>query len=511
MMIVVEILYALTSILLALYGLNSLYLLWLYRRARTPVQPPTPNEWPPVTVQLPVFNELHTVERLINAISAFDYPPDLLEVQVLDDSTDATTMLVASLVARARAGGLNIVHLRRSRRDGYKAGALAAGLRQARGEFIAIFDADFTPPPDFLRRALPWFAGSRVGCVQARWAHLNRDYSLLTQLQALGVDGHFVVEQTARARGGLFLNFNGTAGIWRRSCIEDAGGWQADTLTEDLDLSYRAQLKGWRIEFLPGLAVPGELPAQMAAYKNQQARWAKGSLQTARKLLWPLLRSPQPLPVKLEGALHLTAYLVHPLILLAMMLPLPMSFSDSQLLRWVPLLMISAAGPPLLFLAAATPDGPTWKGRLKLIPGLILLGIGLSFNNSRAALAGLLAPGRGAFQRTPKFAVHHPQERWEHSGYALKHNRWAWGELAAGAFAAWSAFGIGLQGRWGFVPWLVVYLLGFGYVAAVTLAQSARQRAGQQQPVHRPVFPTPDEFRLAQVERVEVGEVGEGD
>ncbi len=511
MMIVVEILYALTSILLALYGLNSLYLLWLYRRAKTPVEPPAPNEWPWVTVQLPIFNEIHTVERLISAMSRLDYPRDRLEVQVLDDSTDETTALVASLVARARAEGLNIVHLRRSRRDGYKAGALATGLRQANGEFIAIFDADFVPPPDFLRRALPWFADSHVGCVQARWSHLNRDYSLLTQLQALGVDGHFVVEQTARARGGLFLNFNGTAGIWRWACIEDAGGWQADTLTEDLDLSYRAQLKGWRIEFLPDMAVPGELPAQMAAYKNQQARWAKGSLQTARKLLWPLLRSPQPLRVKLEGALHLTAYLVHPLILLAMMLALPMNFSDSQLLRWVPLLMISAVGPPLLFLAAATPGGPNWQGRLKLIPGLILLGIGLSLSNSRAALAGLCLPGRGAFQRTPKFAVHHPKERWEHSGYALKHDGWAWGEWAAGAFAAWSTTLIGLQGRWGFVPWLVVYALSFGYVAAVTLAQSMRQRAQQQQSVHGQIFPTPDELRLAQIERVEVGEVGEGD
>lgn len=510
-MLLIEILYALTSFLLALYGLNSLYLLWLYRRAKPGVEPPPPGVWPRVTVQLPIFNELHTVERLINAVRGLDYPHDRLEVQVLDDSTDATAALAASLVARARAEGLNIVHLRRRRRDGYKAGALAAGLKQTRGEFIAVFDADFAPPPDFLRRALPWFADARVGCVQARWAHLNRDYSLLTQLQALGVDGHFVVEQTARARGGLFLNFNGTAGIWRRACIEDAGGWQADTLTEDLDLSYRAQLKGWRIEFLPGVAVPGELPAQMAAYKNQQARWAKGSLQTARKLLWPLLRSPQPLRVKLEGALHLTAYLVHPLILLALLLALPMSFSDSQLLRWVPALMIAAVGPPLLFLAAATPDGPNWRGRLGLVPGLILLGIGLSFNNSRAALTGLFLPGRGAFQRTPKFAVHDPQERWEHSGYALKHNWWAWGELAAGAFAAWSAFGIGLQGQWGFVPWLVVYSLSFGYVAAVTLVQSVRQRAQQQQRVHGPVFPTPDELRLAQVEPIEVGEVGEGD
>ncbi len=509
-MIAVEILYLIASILLAGYGLNSLYLLWLYHRASTPVEPPPPEVWPRVTVQLPIFNELHTIERLIAAIGALDYPPDLLEVQVLDDSADDTTELAASLVARAQANGLNIVHLHRAKRDGYKAGALAAGLQKARGEFISIFDADFVPPPDFLRRALPWFADSRVGCVQARWTHLNRNYSLLTQLQALGVDGHFVVEQTARARGDLFLNFNGTGGIWRRASIEDAGGWQGDTLTEDLDLSYRAQLKGWRIEFLPTLSVPGELPAQMAAYKNQQARWAKGSLQTARKLLWPLLRSNQPLRIKLEGALHLTAYLVHPLILLVMILSLPISFSNSPLLHWVPLLMISAAGPPLLFLAAATPDGPNWPGRLKLIPGLILLGIGLSLNNSRAALVGLFLPGRGAFQRTPKFAVRNSGERWELSGYALKQDRWVWGEVAAGLFALWSILLIQAEGRWGFVPWLAVYMLSFGYVAAVTLIQSARQHAQQQQRVDGQVFPAPDELRLAQVEQIEIGEIREG-
>ncbi|MBI3241195.1 MAG: glycosyltransferase [Chloroflexi bacterium] len=509
MMIIVETLYALTSILLALYGFNSLYLLWLYRRAATRVGPPMLDVWPRVTVQLPLFNELHTVERLISAVAALDYPRHLLEVQVLDDSTDATTELAASLVARAQVNGLNIVHLHRAKRDGYKAGALAAGLTQAQGEFIAIFDADFVPPPDFLRRALPWFADPRAGCVQARWSHLNRNYSLLTQLQALGVDGHFVVEQTARARNGLFLNFNGTGGVWRRACIEDAGGWQGDTLTEDLDLSYRAQLKNWRIEFLPNVTVPAELPAQMTAYKNQQARWAKGSLQTARKLLWPLLRSPQPLAIKLEGALHLTAYLVHPLILLVMILSLPISFSNSPMLRWIPLLMISAVGPPLLFLAARTADGPTWPERLKLIPGLILLGIGLSLNNSNAALAGLLLPGRGAFQRTPKFAVRHSEERWEHSGYALKQDRWVWGEMAAGVFAVWCAFVVGLQGRWGFVPWLVVYVLSFGYVAAVTVIQSAGQRA-QQQAVNGQVFPAPHEVRLAEVQRIEVREVREG-
>ena len=440
------------------------------------VEPSPPRELPRVTVQLPIFNELHTVERLLTAVRALDYPSELLEVQVLNDSTDATTALVEKLVTRARADGLNWIHLHRTQREGYKAGALAAGLRLARGEYLAIFDADFVPPPDFCRRTLPWFADPRVGCVQARWAHVNRDYSLLTRLQALGIDGHFGVEQVARSRYGFMLNFNGSAGMWRRACIQDAGGWQADTLTEDLDLSYRAQLKDWRIEFLPGLGVPAELPAPMLAFKKQQARWAKGSLQTARKLLWQLIRSSNRLEFKVEGILHLTAYLVHPLILSVLLLAIPLSLAHSPVLNWTPLLMVATAGPPLLYLTASTPNGPDWRTRLKLIPGLVLLGIGLSFNNSRAALAGLVLPGRGNFERTPKFALRHAQEMWEHSRYALTPDRSVWGEVLLSIIAVVCIAFAGPGGYWGFVPWLTLYAISFGYVAGVTILQTVRQR-----------------------------------
>jgi len=258
--------------------------------------------------------ELHTVERLLNAAAGLDYPRDRLEIQVLDDSIDATRRVAALTVARLQRQGIDVVHITRPDRAGFKAGALATGLAEAKGELIAIFDADFLPPPDFLRRVVPHFADPTVGCIQTRWGHLNRDYSPFTQVQALGVDGHFVVEQTARSRAGLFINFNGTAGVWRRACIEDAGGWQGDTLTEDLDLSYRAQLRGWRMGYLPDVVVPAELPAQISAFKRQQARWAQGSIQTALKLLGPLLRSAQPWSVKLEGVVHLTSYLVHPMM-----------------------------------------------------------------------------------------------------------------------------------------------------------------------------------------------------
>jgi len=281
-MILVEVLYAISAILLSIYGLNNLVLTWLYLRHRkdTIFIPDPPDEWPFVTVQLPIYNEMHIVTRLVETTAALDYPRDRLEIQVLDDSDDGTHKIAAWAVDAARLRGVDIVHITRAERLGFKAGALSEGLSIARGEFVAVFDADFVAPPDFLKRVVPQFHDPSVGCVQARWGHLNRDYSALTQVQALGIDGHFIVEQTARSRAGLFLNFNGTAGVWRRAAIDDAGGWQGDTLTEDLDLSYRAQLKGWRFAYLPDVVVPAEIPAQISAFKRQQARWAQGSIQT---------------------------------------------------------------------------------------------------------------------------------------------------------------------------------------------------------------------------------------
>jgi cellulose synthase/poly-beta-1,6-N-acetylglucosamine synthase-like glycosyltransferase len=334
------------------------------------------------------------------------------------------------------------------------------------------------PRSDYLRRSIPWFYDLRVGCVQARWDHINRDYSLLTRLQALAIDGHFTIEQTARSQNDLFLNFNGTAGVWRRTCIQDAGGWSRDTLTEDLDLSYRAQLKGWHIAYIHDLSVPAELPAQITALKQQQSRWAKGSMQTTRKLLIPLIKSPFPLRNKIEGILHLTHYIVHPLILGALLLSLPMSFSYSPLMKLIPLLMLAAVGPPMLYLTASVPGGPDFFGRLKLLPGLVLIGIGLSLSNSQAVLSGLLLRKKGTFSRTPKFALQQREDRWEHSLYALRQDTWMWVEFGLVIFTC-IVLSIALVNRlWGFIPWLVIYLGSFLYVGGVALVQNYIQRRG---------------------------------
>jgi glycosyltransferase involved in cell wall biosynthesis len=368
---------------------------------------------------------------------------------------------------------LDVVHVTRVDRTGYKAGALAAGLDQATGELVAIFDADFLPEPDFLRRLVPHFAEPDVGCIQARWGHVNRDYSIFTQTQALGVDGHFVVQQTARSRAGLFLNFNGTAGIWRRACIEDAGGWQGDTLTEDLDLSYRAQLRGWRIAYLPDVVVPAELPAQISAFKRQQARWAQGSIETALKLMGTFLRSDQPWYVKVEGSLHLTGYLVHPLMLAVILLTFPMSFSQSWVILGLPWLVITAIGPPLLYIVAQVAGSDRWRYHLRFLPLLVALGMGLSLSNTGAVLRAVLGV-RGEFKRTPKFNIQQSADTWVGSMYALRGDWLVWAELLlAGMVLVLLAMP---STRWTFVPWLLLYATGFGYVALINLYQTYQLR-----------------------------------
>src|SRR5882672_10648617 len=317
--------YFFVLIVLAIYGWHRYYLVYLYMRnkGKEPKAGPPLDPLPVVTIQLPLYNEMYVADRLIESVCAIEYPRELLEIQVLDDSVDETRSIAESAVRRFAAQGIDIKYYHRADRVGFKAGALEAGLKTARGEFIGIFDADFIPTTDFLTRLMPHFADPGVGMVQARWGHINQDYSLLTKIQSILLDGHFVLEHGARNRSGRFFNFNGTAGAWRRRAIDDAGGWQHDTLTEDTDLSYRAQLRGWKFLYLPDIECASELPVEMNAFKAQQARWAKGLMQTAKKILPRVLRSDEPTHVKAEAVFHLTANVSYPFMVILSTLLLP--------------------------------------------------------------------------------------------------------------------------------------------------------------------------------------------
>jgi len=413
--------YVVASILLLVYGINAYVMIGLYWRSRQRRQAEereilarfkanhTDADLPIVTTQLPIFNEQNVIERLLRAVCAFDYPTDKHEIQVLDDSTDETTKIVAKLVADLQADGHDIHHIHRSDRTGYKAGALAVGLQHARGECTAVFDADFVPPPDFLRRTVPFLLEDpQCGFVQTRWGHRNRDFSMLTLLQSIGIDGHFVVEQSARSWNNLFCNFNGTAGLWRIKTIEAAGGWRADTLTEDLDLSYRAILAGWQPRFLRDVITPAEIPTNINALKSQQRRWAKGSIQTAMKLLPIVLRDRHiRLFKKIQATIHLTHYMIHPLILVMTLLVLPLihllqiRFTSPFTAPLVGVMLLALFGPSSLYIFSQFAAGQNWKRALLAMPALVALGIGLAVNNSRAVLEAFL--GRESeFVRTPK-------------------------------------------------------------------------------------------------------------
>lgn len=493
-MILIAFLYGLTASLLALYGLNALFLTALFfrhRAAAPALRPVDESGLPTVTVQLPIYNEKYVATRLIDAVCALEYPRERLQIQVLDDSTDETVRLVARRVRGWQRRGLSIVQVRRPERQEYKAGALAYGLPLASGELIAVFDADFVPGPDWLRRTVAHFCqpgSERLGLVQTRWSHLNADYSPLTRAQALMLDGHFAVEQLARARGGLLFNFNGTAGLWRRGCIEEAGGWSGSTLCEDLDLSYRAQLSGWTLRYDPTIHAPAELPAQVASYKRQQFRWAKGSIQVARRLGAEVLGSSLSLGQKLQGVLHLTGYAVHPLLVLLLLLtPLllwwgwPAAVADYQsLLSWT---VVAGLGAPLLYAVAQRAlHGEAWGRRCRFLPLLILLGVGIALNNSRAVLEGILGRPGGEFRRTPKFRLEGQSGSWEGSCYTLRSEGMTVGELLLSLYALFCCLVAVVQEQWVALPFLALYALAFGWVGGLSLWQgytSARPRHAQ--------------------------------
>lgn len=481
------------------YGVNCYVLMILHRRHReawtAQARATTEAFWsrgsaegrlPTVTVQLPIYNEQYVVERLIMNAAALDYPRHLLEIQVLDDSTDETTPIVAALVDRYRSEGLEIHHIYRSDRVGYKAGALKEGLRVARGEFVAIFDADFTIPKDFLLRTVPFFEDERVGMIQTRWGHINRDYSLLTQAQAIGIDGHFGVEQGARAWSGLLMNFNGTAGIWRARAIEEAGGWLDRTLTEDLDLSYRAQLKGWKMVYLPEVVCPAELPVQLQGFKTQQRRWAKGSIQTAKLLMPKIWRSPLPLFTKVQATLHLTHYMVHPLMLSVVLLSVPLLARGFYFSSWAPLLVtvtllaLASFGPSSLYFYALGQFGPEGRARWRYLPLLVCLGTGIALSNSRAVLEALVGHSSG-FVRTPKFKVERRGDAWAGKRYATAFDRTAVAEIFLG-FYSLLALGLFVIHWKLFVwPFMVIYASGFFYVALLGINQRREQNAAARQ------------------------------
>lgn len=471
--------YVASLVVLFAFGVHSLVMLYFYRR--TASQTPTPpvemlDPLPVVTVQLPIYNEVYVVERLLDAVAQLDYPRNKLEIQVLDDSTDETQLVAQRRVEYYRQQGFDITYIHRTKRTGYKAGALRHGLALARGEFIAIFDADFVPKPNFLKATLPFFADPQVGMVQTRWEHLNENYSLLTQAQALALDGHFVIEQQVRYKAGFFINFNGTAGIWRRTCIEDAGNWHSDTLAEDLDLSYRAQLRGWRFVFLTDVTSPAELPADINALKSQQFRWTKGAVEVAKKLLPAVWRAPLPLRIKLEATVHLTSNVVFPFILVVALLNLPMVLIKNAvggydaLFTLMSIFVIASVSTFLFYLYSQRTIHEDWQRRVLLFPLFMAGSMGLAINNTKAVLEALIGK-RSEFTRTPKYRILSTNDDWRTRKYARTRLRSSVVlELLAGMYFL-ASIAISLSyGELAAIPFQLLFLLGFGGIGWLSLA-----------------------------------------
>jgi cellulose synthase/poly-beta-1,6-N-acetylglucosamine synthase-like glycosyltransferase len=471
--------YVLAQALIVVYSSHryvTLWRWWRHRDRRSRLRPPAPAVWPRVTVQLPVFNERLVVRRLIDAVAALDYPADRLDIHVLDDSTDETTALAAEAVAWHRARGVPIRLLHREARTGYKAGALEAGLRATDADLVAVFDADFVPGPDFLTDLVPHFGDPRVGMVQARWGHLNRRDSTLTAAQAVMLDSHFLLEHVTRMEQGLFFNFNGTAGMWRRACIEDAGGWSHDTLTEDLDLSYRAQMAGWAFVFDSAVESPAELPADIEALKSQQRRWAKGSIQTARKLLPMLWRSPRPMRVKFEALFHLTSNFTYPLLLALALLLLPVllgTSTASPALVWTLQLGVVLLGvvPVTIFLAAGQRAAGERGLRLwRNVAVALVIGVGLSVNNARAVIEGL-GSSIGHWERTPKSGSGAGRALAPYASSTRLSGRTEL--LLALYFSALTVFAWA-QGEYRAIPFIALLIAGFAGVGWASLLSSLR-------------------------------------
>jgi cellulose synthase/poly-beta-1,6-N-acetylglucosamine synthase-like glycosyltransferase len=466
--------------LLATYGIHRYTLVYLYykkKKNRTTAPPSKFSELPRVTVQLPIFNEQYVVDRLLQAVCRLDYPRERLEIQLLDDSTDETANVARGLVEHYAAQGFLITYHHRTDRSGFKAGALHEGLKSATGEFVAIFDADFVPPADFLERTIHHFTEPNVAMVQTRWSHINRNYSFLTEVEAILLDGHFVLEHSGRARHDVFFNFNGTAGVWRRSAIDDAGGWQHDTLTEDTDLSYRAQLRGWKFIYRQDVECPAELPVEMTAFKTQQARWAKGLIQTGKKILPRVLESDQPFRVKLEAWYHLTANLSYPLMVILSVLLLP-----AMVIRFyqgwfqmlyidIPLFLASTFSISSFYLVSQRELFPrTWPRAILYVPFLMAIGIGLTITNTLAVLEALVGK-QTAFARTPKYRVESKTDVVRASKYRKRLGWIPWIELLIGTYFALTVYYAVSNENYLTVPFLMLFVCGYWYTGLMSLLQ----------------------------------------
>ena len=500
--------YFIVMLILAFYGIHRYQLVWLYYRNRKKAThsgaPPsyfTEQQLPFVTIQLPIYNEQYVIDRLIDACCRIEYPRDRFEIQLLDDSTDETTDVARAIVERYAAGteGLPpqpVHYIHRTNRHGYKAGALEEGLRVARGELVAIFDADFVPPPDWLARVVHHFSEPGVGMVQTRWTHLNRDYSFLTQVEAILLDGHFVLEHGGRSRAGVFFNFNGTAGMWRRQAIEDAGGWQHDTLTEDTDLSYRAQLAGWKFKYLQDVECPAELPIEMTAFKTQQARWAKGLIQTSKKVLPAVFKSDAPFHIKLEAWYHLTANISYPLMIVLSTLLMPAMIIRSwqgplqMLLIDLPLFLASTASVSTFYMTSQRELFPrTWWKTVIYLPFLMAMGTGLAITNTKAVLEALVGH-KSAFARTPKYRVQNKGEKSQAKKYRKRLGVVPWIEMAIGCYFAFTVWYASTTENYFTVPFLLLFVLGYWYTGLLSLLQGRFERGNSAaQGAHEKPYP----------------------
>lgn len=468
------------SVLIGLsgYGLHRYFIVYLFLKNRK--RPPQPvghfESLPVVTVQLPLFNEIYVVERLLKAVSELDYPRERLQIQVLDDSTDETRDITRSAVDQLSARGFDVELIQRTDRVGFKAGALEHGLETARGDYVCILDADFVPQPELLQKTIHFFTDPKVGMIQTRWGHINRSYSLLTRVQAMFLDGHLLLEQVARSRSGRFFNFNGTAGLWRKTCIQNSGGWQHDTLTEDLDLSYRAQLAGWKFIFLTDVVTPAELPVDMNGFKSQQHRWTKGSIQTCKKLLPRIWRSPLPLAIKIEATGHLTSNFAYLLlaclcVLLHPSLGGPSSGWVRMFLLDVPIFLSASLSVAVFYICAQRELHPhTWMREILFLPALLALGVGLSINNARAVLEAVFNH-QSEFKRTPKYGIENKSQPWRTCRYMPLKSLLPIVEIAFAVYFSYFLWYALAHGQYFTLPFLVLFQAGFLYVAISSAAQ----------------------------------------